>query len=533
MSKEPETSVDSQELDHPELPEETSETPAEPVGEEIPTEELPAEQDPERTPLMETQGKSDKILAIKSALKQQEEQRQQEETMLQIADKVKKYKSAKTHLPEQMPEEPVDTEIQPDAAEESLAEEPAESLDALEASAETEEFSADNAEKSEETAEDVQSDDTAEDVQSEETAESESEIPPEPQETVKKKKKKKKAKKSKKKKSKKKKGFSLFPKKGDSILEAVRKCVFLASSAIFVVCLCLIADYFWENYQNAQLSDDLRTMYSMDVSDPEATEPPTEDLGPGYEYYGYLSGAENLLAVNPDVVGWISIPGMDISYPVLQRKGQVDGNDYYLKRNIYGEDAHAGSIFMDYRNDFDYVVDGRKICENSGNLIIYGHNMHDYSMFGSLKHYINYADHYSEHPIVELNSNYRKYKYKIFGMIIVDIDDETDTKFDYWNQLDFPDERAFYDYVNEIKRRTIRLNDVDVKYGDELLTLSTCNSTFSEGRLVVFARKLREDEDLYAGTQTSTENPNIKWPNSYYRWHKNTYDPDAEFVPYG
>ncbi len=525
MSKEPETSVDSQELDHPEFSEETPGIPAEPAGEEIPAEALPVEQEPESTPLMETQGKNDKILAIKSALKQQEEQRQQEETMLQIADKVKKYKSAKAHLQDQTAEEPKEVAVQTDAAEESSAEETEESLDMADTSAETEEISADNAEESEE---------TAEDTQPEEAAESGTEASPEPQETEKKKKKKKKAKKSKKKKSKKKKsGFSLFPKKGDSILEAVRKCVFLASSAIFVVCLCLIADYFWENYQNAQLSDDLRTMYSMDISDPEATEPPTEDLGPGYEYYGYLSGAENLLAVNPDVVGWISIPGMDISYPVLQRKGQADGNDYYLKRNIYGEDAHAGSIFMDYRNDFDYVIDGKKICENSGNLIIYGHNMHDYSMFGSLKHYINYADHYGEHPIVELNSNYRKYKYKIFGMIIVDIDDETDTKFDYWNQLDFADERAFYDYVNEIKRRTIRLNDVDVKYGDELLTLSTCNSTFSDGRLVVFARKLREDEDLYAGTQTSTENPNIKWPNSYYRWHKNTYDPDAEFVPYG
>ncbi|MBQ8079890.1 MAG: hypothetical protein IJ236_08050, partial [Oscillospiraceae bacterium] len=101
-----------------------------------------------------------------------------------------------------------------------------------------------------------------------------------------------------------------------------------------------------------------------------------------------------------------------------------------------------------------------------------------------------------------------------------------------WNTLDFDDEQQFYDYVNEIKRRTVRLTDVDIAYGDQLLTLSTCNSTFTEGRLVVFARLLRDGESLEEGT-TSVANPNIKWPNSYYKWHKNTYDPDAEFVPYG
>ncbi len=404
-------------------------------------------------PLVETT--NDKILAIKSAL---QEERQQEETKLQIADKVKKFKTAKENG------EPIASAVE---------------------------------KKTTETPEIAQKN------------------PP-------------KKKKSKKKKQKKQK-FSLFPQKGDSALEVVRKFVFLASSAIFVACLCLIADYFWENHQNAELMTELSDIYTSDEEEPEEpTEPPIE----GFEYYSYLPNVQNLLDINPDVVGWLSIPGTNVSYPILQRR-EPNGNDFYLERNIKMEKAKAGSIFLDFRNNFDYVIDGKKQVENSGNLIVYGHNMHDYSMFGSLKHYVNNIYYYGEHPVVELNSNYKKYKYKIFGFIIVDIEDETETKFDYWNQLDFADEQAFYDYVNEIKRRTIRLNDVDVKYGDELLTLSTCNSTFSDGRLVVFARKLRDGEDPLEGTQTSTKNPNIKWPNSYYKWHKNTYDPEAEFVPYG
>ncbi|MBR4102191.1 MAG: class B sortase [Oscillospiraceae bacterium] len=404
--------------------------------------------------------KSDKIKAFKLALS---EEIQKEETKLQIADKVKRFKNAKENGEESQSEVKQETPVTP---------------------------------------------------------ETEAENAPE----AKPKKKTKSSKKSKKKKR----GFSLFPQRGDSPFEVIRKFIFLSSSAIFIACLCLIVNFFWENHQNSLLISEMESIYT---SQPEEIEETTEEII-GYEYYGYLPNVENLLAVNPDVIGWLSIPGTSISYPVLQRR-EPDGNDFYLERNIKMQKAKAGSIFMDFRNNFDYVVDGKKELENSGNLIVYGHNMHDYSMFGSLKHYVNNVNYYGEHPIVELNSNYKKYKYKIFGFIIVDIDDETETKFDYWNQLDFADERAFYDYVNEIKRRTIRLNDVDVKYGDELLTLSTCNSTFSDGRLVVFARKLRDGEDPMEGTQTSTKNPNIKWPNSYYKWHKNTYDPDAEFVPYG
>lgn len=484
-SEEAETSVETEEAEESEVSEETEESEesedseaADEVEESEVSEETEKSEESESTeesaesdendeaeaseePQSEAAPLNEKILAIKSALWEKEDERQQEETKLQIADKVKKYKNVMENGEQPEPEQ--------------------------------------------------------------KAPKSASEASPN---------KKKHHKKKSGKKTKKKQKNSVFPRKGDKPLDVIRKCVFLASSAIFVFCLALIVEYFWNNHYNSTLNDDLSVMYqeTLPPQEQEETVAPTEE---SYEYYGFLPNAERLLEINPDVAGWISIPGTDVSYPVLQRRGNPDGNEYYLKRNIYHEDAHAGSIFMDYRNDFDYVIDGKKQLANSANLIIYGHNMHDYSMFGSLKHYINDANYYGEHPIVELNSNYRKYQYKIFGMIIVDINDESDTKFDYWNQLEFADERAFYDYVNEVKRRTIRLNDVDVKYGDELLTLSTCNSTFSNGRLVVFARKVREGEDLYAGTQTSTANPNIKWPNSYYRWNKSTYDPEAEFVPYG
>ena len=74
---------------------------------------------------------------------------------------------------------------------------------------------------------------------------------------------------------------------------------------------------------------------------------------------------------------------------------------------------------------------------NADNLIIYGHNMRDLSMFGTLKYYRTDENYYDEHPLISLNSNYETYQYKIFGYFIADAEDTTDTRFDYWNAIDF------------------------------------------------------------------------------------------------
>lgn len=321
--------------------------------------------------------------------------------------------------------------------------------------------------------------------------------------------------------------LGLIPHKKDSLPEIIRKVVFLVALVVVGVCTYHISDYFLDNAHTRKVYDDLMDDYTTQIVD-NAPQPDVNE-----EYWSLLSGAKNLLDINKDVVGVIEIPGADLFYPVLQ----AENNDKYLNINIKGEEAKAGAIFMDYRNSFDKVIDGRLSEPNSHNLIIYGHNMANGDMFGSLKQYRNNIHYYGENPVINLNSNYACYQYKIFAFFIVDAFDTTETYFDYWNKINFNNEEEFYSFVNEAKRRTIRLNDVDVKYGDELLTLSTCNGIFGEGkggRFVVLARKLRDGEDLLEGTQNSTANPNIKWPSIYYKYNKNSkYDPDAEFVPYG
>ncbi len=344
-----------------------------------------------------------------------------------------------------------------------------------------------------------------------------------------KKKKEKKKKKKKKKKRLKESLLGLLPQKKDTAGERVRKIVFLGSIAAIIVCGYIVADYYIDVYSTESEYEDIMQIYSGAAN--ETSQPEDEYNG---EYYSLLPNADKLLELNSDIVGVINIPGTQVNYPVAQS----DDLEKYLNRNIMGEEARAGAIFLDYRNDFDRMDEqGRRLAENSDNLIIYGHNMESGMMFGELKNYRNNVNFYGEHPIIELNSNYVRYQYKIFAFFIVDAEDETDTAYECWNKINFTDEEDFYSFVNEAKKRTIRLNDVDVQYGDKLLTLSTCNGIFGEngpGRLMVMARLVREGEDPYEGTQNSTANTNIKWPTLYYKYNKNEkYDPDAEFVPYG
>ena len=346
---------------------------------------------------------------------------------------------------------------------------------------------------------------------------------------------KKKGKKKKKKKTLKESFHGLFPRKGDSIPERIRKLVFLGAVAVIIVCGYMIGDYYIDLWRSSRENNKYMQNYwdYDDTPTTSHTSPNDDGTVDDRKVYTLLDGAEYFLNINKDVVGVIRIPDTPVNNPVMQS----DDNDEYLDKKMNGRESRAGELFLDYRNNFDRVdKDGHLEIENSDNLIIYGHNMKDEQMFGCLKSYERDESFYGKHPIIELNSNYEKYTYKIFSVFLLDAEDESSTEFDCWNNLDFDSEEDFYEFVNEAKKRTICLNEVDVKYGDKLLTLSTCNTLLGDrGRLIVMARLVRDGEDPMEGTQNNSRNPNIKWPTLFYQYRPSAkkYDPDAEFVPYG
>lgn len=319
---------------------------------------------------------------------------------------------------------------------------------------------------------------------------------------------------------------NLFPWKGDPIREKIRKIIFLIAISVFSVCAYLVFDYFYENYKNNKMYEELQKDVPV-LS--ELIVPEVENEHVSDEMLGYM---ESLVEINEDIVGYIQIPDKNgdcsdtkVDYPIVQKKFESD-KDYYLNHNIYGEYADAGSIYLDWRN----VLDSQ---ERSDNLIIYGHQMRDGSMFGNLLEYWRNVYFYENHPCIELSSRYEVSTYKIFAVYMAD-GGQGDSDFVYYNTIDFSSKEEFFEYINQIKRRSLILNDVDMQYGDELLTLQTCNTGYyTDARFVVAARKLREGEDRYSGTENNTVNPNPLMPLEWYkaRGEEMNYD-DTGFVPY-
>lgn len=209
-----------------------------------------------------------------------------------------------------------------------------------------------------------------------------------------------------------------------------------------------------------------------------------------------LERAEKLLEENPDTVGYISVPDTDVDNPVVQ----TTDNDYYLHIGFDGQDYRAGTVFMDFRDVFSWKEE-----EHSENIVLYGHNMADNTMFGSLRRYRQDLEFYKESPFVKFSSNYKDYTYVIFGLVITagdatppsdDLyaDPMTWEGFPYWNMEELDDEKHFNYYVDTIETMNMIDNKVDVEFGDELLTLSTCYSDEDNSRFLIVARKLREGE---------------------------------------
>lgn len=238
---------------------------------------------------------------------------------------------------------------------------------------------------------------------------------------------------------------------------------------------------------------------AADVLEP-TTEAPTETVElPDIENFssepdGMLGRARALRAVNDDVVGYIRISNTYVDYPVTQYDGEdldTQGNAYYLDTDLYGNYLESGTIFMDYRDNF-----GPDESKQSQNIVLYGHNMLNGTKFATLHYYRQDDTFYDKNPIIEFSSNYNDYKYIIFGYFITSGDygeSAYGPEFAYWD-MENMDEKEFNEYVDTVHERSVISPDIDVKYGDQLITLSTCFMDEDNSRLLVIGRRLRDHE---------------------------------------
>ncbi|MDR0974835.1 MAG: class B sortase [Ruminococcus sp.] len=289
----------------------------------------------------------------------------------------------------------------------------------------------------------------------------------------------------------------LFIQKGDSGKEIASKIFTQFAVLVLIVCLAILGNELRLSFSAKQLNSSLQDLYnkyiSVNIFDRDGE---------------ILPSAKALLDINTDTAGWITIEDTNINLPVVLKKTS-DGNEYYLTRSFDGSTNKAGTLFLDYRSVLDYN-------ERSDNLIIYGHNQKDKTMFGDLANYKKNIEFYRAHPIIKFSSNYVSDDYKIFAFFVTPVEPHQTADgviFDYHNYLDLSDRETFDKFIDNINLRNEITTPVDVKFGDEILTLSTCSNEFEPSRFVVFARKVRENEDTVVDTNSAAINPNAKEPD--------------------
>ena len=175
-----------------------------------------------------------------------------------------------------------------------------------------------------------------------------------------------------------------------------------------------------------------------------------------------------------------------VSLPVVQRQND---NEYYLTHDFSGEEHAEGALFLDGLN---------RLSPEDDCLIVYGHNMHNGSMFGNLRSFLN-RDFFRSHALVSFDTLYENHAYVPFAAFNASMDASSRNAVDIRRFA--MDETEFDDFVALLRARSEFSVDVDVEYGDTLLLLVTCDYSNNDGRFILALRRVRDGEDAEALAQ--------------------------------
>lgn len=181
---------------------------------------------------------------------------------------------------------------------------------------------------------------------------------------------------------------------------------------------------------------------------------------------------KELYKINNDIIGWIKIENSNIDYPVMQTK---ENPNYYLKRNFYKQYSILGT---------PYMAENCNI-EKSDNLIIYGHHINGNKLFGELENYKS-KKYYDTHKIIKFYTMTENAEYEIIAIFKT----VAYTGFQYYKFYNAEDEREFNTFIEKCKELSFYDTKKTAVYGDKLITLSTCEYSNENGRLVIVARKI-------------------------------------------
>lgn len=200
-----------------------------------------------------------------------------------------------------------------------------------------------------------------------------------------------------------------------------------------------------------------------------------------YDKVAILDQYAILYSMYPDVVGWIQVDGTPIDYPVMQDR---TGSEYYLKHNFEGKEDNKGAPFIAADSQIDPL---------DKNVVIFGHNVSDGSQFGSLDLYLDSAF-YEKHPMITFDTIYETGTYQIVAVVKTHVKNEDESGFRYYWFHNYENRGEFQDLLDFIKENQIYDTGETLSYGDTTIMLSTCEYTVDNGRLVIIAKRVRNEE---------------------------------------
>ena len=313
----------------------------------------------------------------------------------------------------------------------------------------------------------------------------------------------------------KKRGFfaTVFPAKGDSAKEVIRKLVMDLSAIVVIACI----GYFVHDYiehRNKVDQDDRIREGMVTESDIDAQWAKIRAKYPNINFpEGMNIKFAEIYAQNQDLVGWLTIPGTNIDTAVMHNPDdRYNGatEDYYLHHDIYGTENKYGISYMDMYNT------GSALDTNN---VIYGHNMTDGLMFAQLERYYS-IDGFKAAPLIRYSTLFADYTFKVYAVIITNGEKygDNDYLFDY-TMTNFPSADNFGKFIQALDERKLYSTGVDINTNDTLITLSTCSyeiSTDNMGRLAVVGRMVRPGESTDVDTSKAVVNNNVRYPQVWY-----------------
>lgn len=248
-------------------------------------------------------------------------------------------------------------------------------------------------------------------------------------------------------------------------MNIVRKIIFVICIIVFVASTGVLLNYFLTGWREQSSLEDLAKL---------KTEQEDLKTDKGTVIGKYVG----LYKKNSDIIGWLTIDGTKIDYPVMQTQ---DDPEFYLRRNFNKEHSTGGVPFMDATSD---------IFVPTSNFVIYGHNMKNGTMFHDL---LKYKDEsfFKEHKTFKFDTIYKggQGTYAIIAVAYSKIYSEKSNAFKYYQYAGMTSRSEFNEYIKGIKEISEYNTGVSAEYGDQLVTLSTCSYHDKNGRFFIVGKR--------------------------------------------